>query len=74
MGRASDSRPEQLTGSSGIRMEWRITESPRVFAVLMAVWSPLWPARDVKLRGVVRARAVGRRRSAFGILGPAKHR
>src|SRR5690606_15413425 len=38
MGRVSDSRQEQLKGSSGIRMEWRITESPRVFAVPMAVF------------------------------------
>lgn len=35
MGRASDSRQEHLTASSGLRVEWRITESPRVFAVLM---------------------------------------
>lgn len=37
MARASDSRQEQLTGSSGIRMERQITQSPRVFAVLMVV-------------------------------------
>lgn len=32
-----DSNQEQLTGSSGIRVQRRIAENPRVFAVLMGI-------------------------------------